>query len=96
MAKNYASGGGSSKHPDEYWYEKCGPRVRRALQDSVLPWSSQWAYKMTREHGADWVIAELRKADVAHMKKGVNIIRFSKNFPSSYVACKVAPLRANW
>lgn len=93
---NGQRGGSASKYPDEYYYDKLGPRVRKALQDSVTTWSSKWAYKMVNEKGAEWVIMELRKADYDFMKKGHKFKAFEKNHPSSCVACKVKPLRANW
>lgn len=88
--------GGSSKYPDDYYYDKLGPKVRKTLQECVTSWSSQWCYKMVNEHGADFVIKELRKADEGFMKKGFQVERFKKNHPSSFVVAKVKPLRANW
>ena len=93
---NSPHGGYAHKHPDEYYYEKLGPKVRKALQESVTEWSSRWAYKMVQEHGADYVIKTLRDADVSFMKKGFRMKHFEKNVQSSFVAAKVKPQRANW
>lgn len=93
---NSSRGGYASKHPDEYYYEKLGPKVRKALQESVTEWSSRWCYKMVQEKGSDYVIRTLRDADVGFMKKGFKMEAFKKNHPSSYTAAKVKPLKANW
>lgn len=93
---NSSRSGNPSKHPDEYYYEKLGPKVRKALQDSVTEWSSRWCYKMVQEKGADYVIRQLRDADANFMKNGFRMKHFQKNVASSYVAAKVKPLRANW
>lgn len=43
---NSSRSGYATKHPDKYYYEKFGPKVRKALQESVTEWSSRWCYKM--------------------------------------------------
>lgn len=93
---NGQRGGSPSKHPDEYYYDQLGPRVRKALQESVTIWSSRWCHKMVKEKGAEWVIIKLKDADIDFMKKGFRMEHFKKNHPSSFVAAKVKPLRANW
>lgn len=93
---NGQSGGSPSKYPDEYYYDQLGPKVRKALQETVTTWSSKWAYKMVKEHGADWVILELRRADDGFIKKGWKMENFKKNVPSPAIVSKVKPLRANW
>lgn len=75
---NGSRGGPPHKHPDEFYYDKLGPRVRKALQECVTTWSSRWAYKMVQEKGAEFVIAELQRADVDFMKKGFRVEHFKK------------------
>lgn len=93
---NYSSSGYTTKYPDEYYYEKLNPKVRKALQECVQPWSSRWCYKMMETHGADSIIKMLKDADRDFMKKGFRMEHFKKNHPSSFTAVKVNPLKANW
>jgi hypothetical protein len=93
---NGQRGGSCQKLPEEYYYDQLGPKVRKALQESVTMWSSRWCYNMVKQHGADWVINKLKLADIDFMKKGFVMKAFTKNYPSSFVAAKVKPLKANW
>ena len=78
-------------------YELLGPKIRKAIQDSLQPWSAYWCLRMVRKHGADYVIAALRRGDETMMRKGFIVKRGRGiNLPSSFVVCKVKPLRANW
>jgi len=74
-----------------------GPRVRRALQEAVTSWSAYWALRMTRKHGAEWVISAIRKGDEEFCRKGfIPAQGKRKATPSTVVACRVPILRANW
>lgn len=90
---NSARASYATKYPDEYYYEKLGPKVRKALQESVTEWSARWCYKMVQERGA---AAVLKDADIDFMKKGWRMKHFTKNVKSSYFETKVKPLKANW
>lgn len=82
---------------DDEALDLLGPRVRRALQEAVTSWSAYWALRMTRKHGADWVIAAIRKGDEEYCRKGFEPARGKrKAMPSSFVECRVSILRANW
>lgn len=82
---------------DEEAFDLLGPRVRRALQEAVTDWSAYWALRMTRKHGADWVIASIRVGDEEFCRKGfIPAQGKRKATPSTLTACRVSILRANW
>lgn len=78
-------------------FDKLGPRVRKALQEAVTSWDAYWCLRMSLKHGGDYVIAALERGDKDLCRKGfVPAKGFRKAVPSSYVECKVKPLKANW
>ena len=93
---NSRSGGHARKDWDKDAYDKLGPRVRRALQEAVIPWDADWTLREVRKHGADHVIKRLRAADKEEAARGWQMKPGQKAVPSSYTAAKVSILRANW
>lgn len=82
---------------DEEALDLLGPRVRRALQEAVTDWSAYWALRMTRKHGAEWVIKAIRNGDESFVREGFIPAKGKrKATPSSVVECRVPILRANW
>lgn len=78
---------------DEEAYERLPPTLKRCLQESVTEWSSVWALKSFEKVGLSKTIDTLHWADRDFMRKGFQLKRFEKAVPSSYVACKVEPLK---
>ncbi len=71
--------------------------LKKCLMDSVQPWSAIWILKYYRKAGLDRTINALRRGDKSFCEKGFIVKRGrGVNMPSSYVECKVEPLRANW
>lgn len=79
---------------EEDAYEKLPPTLRKALQESVQPWSSYGAYRYFQKHGLKKTVAWLRTGDETFMRKGFIPGRGKrKAVPSTFVACRVKPLR---
>lgn len=82
---------------DDEAYEKLGPKVRRALQEAIQPWSAYWAYREFQKHGADHVVDAIRRGDEQFCRRGFEPKKgFRKGMPSTLVECKVPILRGNW
>jgi hypothetical protein len=79
---------------DEEAYEKLGPTLRRVLQESVTEWSSYATLRFFEKHGLAKTIQWLHSGDETFMRKGFIAGRGKrKPTPSSYIACRVKPLR---
>lgn len=98
MSNTRSRGGYRRKNYDEYAYDKLGPRVRRALQEAVIGWDADWCLRNVREHGADYVIKQIREGDRKEASRGFQMKPGQKAAPSSFKepSCRVSILRANW
>jgi hypothetical protein len=93
---NTRSSGYRRKNYDNFAYDKLGPKVRRALQEAVISWDADWCLREVRKHGADHVIRKIRDGDKIEAARGWQMKPGQKATPSSYKACRVSILRANW
>lgn len=79
---------------DEEAYEKLPPTLRKVLQESVTEWSAYGTLRYFNKHSLQKTIAWLRAGDDAFMRKGFIRGRGkTKPVPSTYIACRVKPLR---
>lgn len=97
MANYNTSSGYVPKMSDDEAYEKLSFEVRKALQDALQPWSAYHCLKFQKKNGIEATIKYIRDGDNLFMKKGFIPARGRRHStPSTYVECRVEPLRANW
>jgi len=76
-------------------YEALPLTLKRALQEAVTEWSSYWIYQNFERYGLAQTIDVLHEADAAFMSKKMVSKKFKKaDIRSTYVECKVRPLKA--
>jgi hypothetical protein len=73
-------------------YEALPLTLKRALQEAVTEWSSYWIYQNFERYGLAQTIDVLHEADAAFMSKKIKVKKAV--ISSSFVACKVRPLKA--
>ena len=79
---------------EEEAYERLPITLKRALQEAVIAWSSYWVLRHFEKHGLPKTIDVLHAADDNFMRKKLQSKRFAKaDIVSSYVACRIEPLR---
>lgn len=84
------------RYSDSEAYDLLPPTLKRAMQSSVTDWSASWALRHFNKRGLKDTIAALDRADRQFMLKGWIPARGKrKALPSSFVACRVQPLRSN-
>ncbi len=95
---NYSTGSGyAPKMSDEQAYELISPKVRKALQEAIQPWSSYHVMKYEKKNGIKATIEWLKNGDILFCKKGfVPALGRRKTINSSMIECKVSILYANW
>ena len=76
-------------------YERLPVTLKRCLQEAVTSFSSYAVLKYFDKNGLSDTIIWIHAGDVAFMKKGYVVGRgkHKKVVSSTYVACKVTPLR---
>ena len=77
-------------------YERLPVTLKRCLQEAVTSFSSYQVLKYFEKNGLPDTIIWIHAGDIAFMKKGFFTSGRGKNLkvqPSTYVACKVNPLR---
>jgi len=91
---NSARGSSTRKMTDYEAYEQLPITLKRCLQESVTEWCSYWILKSFQKSGLDRTIKAIHDADDYFMRKKLQSTRFKKaDIVSSYVACKIGPLR---
>lgn len=94
---NSPHGGGSQKHPEFWYYDQLWPSVRKRMQEGAFEWSARAVLTMQRTMSASKIIARLDSWDEFQFKKKRQAKPFAKaTIPTSVIAAKVGPLRANW
>jgi hypothetical protein len=81
---------------EEEAYERLPVTLQRCLQEAVTAFSSYSVLKYFEKNGLPDTILWIHAGDTDFMKKGWHVTGAGKNrkvMPSSYVACKVKPLR---
>lgn len=79
---------------DEEAYDLLPPTLRKVLQESVTSWSSYGTYRYFQKRGLKATVDWLRAGDETFMRKGFIPGRGKrKAVPSTFVACRVKPLR---
>jgi len=84
------------KLSDEEAYERLPVTLQRCLQEAVTSFSSYSVLKYFEKNGRQATIRWIHEGDIAFMKKGFFTSGRGKHLkvqPSTYVACKVTPLR---
>lgn len=74
-------------------YEKLPPTLKRCLQEAVTEWCPYWTLREFEKHGLAKTIDRLHAADEHFMRKGFQMKKFEKAVKSSFVVCKIKPLR---
>ena len=77
-------------------YERLPVTLKRCLQEAVTSFSSYAVLKYFEKNGLPATIAWIQAGDVAFMKRGFFTIGRGKHMkvePSTFIACKVKPLR---
>jgi len=75
-------------------YEKLPLTLKRCLQEAVIEWSSYWILQEFEKRGLAPTIQRLHDADINFMSKKLQSKKFRKaDVRSSYLECKVKPLR---
>jgi len=75
-------------------YEKLPLTLKRCLQEAVIEWSSYWVLQEFEKRGLSKTIDILHDADTNFMSKKLQSKKFKKaDVRSSYLECKVKPLR---
>ena len=77
-------------------YERLPVTLKRCLQEAVTSFSSYAVLKYFEKKGLTSTIYWIQEGDIAFMKRGFFSVGCGKNLkvePSTFVACKVKPLR---
>ena len=77
-------------------YERLPVTLKRCLQEAVTSFSSYQVLKYFEKNGLPDTIVWIQEGDIAFMKRGFFTVGRGKNLkvqPSTFVACKVKPLR---
>jgi hypothetical protein len=81
---------------DEEAYERLPVTLKRCLQEAVTSFSSYAVLKYFEKNGLPATITWIQEGDIAFMKRGFFTVGRGKHMkvePSTFIACKVKPLR---
>ena len=84
------------KFTDAEAYERLPITLKRCLQEAVTSFSSAAVLKYFEKNGLPDTIKWIHEGDIAFMKRGFFTVGRGKNLkvePSTFIACKVKPLR---